>query len=130
MSVDTNKARTADDCFVAALRRIKDQPGAWKAFSGIFEFVLTSRTTGESTARHFSFENGDVSLENGPAPVMPSARVTIDEHDLVLLARGIIDEELAHRRGLLAVEGDMYVVHKLPSLMVTDMPLYQFPEDD
>jgi hypothetical protein len=122
MRTIVNDLPTVKDCLTAALRRVNRQSAAWKGFTGIFEFVLSSGDH-EPTISHFTFGADGATWKSGPSPLMPSAKVTIDESNFVLLAKSIIDEELARRRGILKIEGDMYVVHKLPSLLVTDMPL-------
>ena len=122
-------SRTAEDCFGAALRRFESNADAWKDFRGTMEFVLTGED-GESAISHITIDSGEIRREPGPAPGTPTGRVTMSEADFVLFANGIIDESLHHRRGLLHLEGDMYVLHKLSSLLVTDVPLYEFRTGD
>ena len=126
MSVITT--RTPDDCFEAAVRRFERDPDAWKGFNGTMEFVLT--TDGEPMVSHLKIDVGEMQHTPGPSPATPIGRVTMSASDFVLFANGVLDENLAHRRGQIHLEGDMYVLHKLPTLLVTDVPLYQFRTGD
>lgn len=112
--IGTTTLLTPDDCFAAAKRRFDQDPEAWKGFSGTMEFVLTD-DDGQESVIHLDIDQGELRIVDGPAPGTPSGRVTIGAADLVLFAKGILDEHLLRRRGLLHIEGDMYVLGKLPT---------------
>ncbi len=127
--IGTTTLLTPDDCFAAAKRRFDQDPRPGRASRARWS-SSSPTTTGRSPSSIWTSTRVSSASSTAPLPAPPSGRVTIGAADLVLFAKGILDEHLLRRRGLLHIEGDMYVLGKLPTLLVTDVPLYQFRTGD